>query len=569
MAPGQTTREQSFHAGHSGPSSVLRADFMELYQTRLRQFCIIGLIAVPLLYSLELGYALVSGSDVALGQYAMARGLLLLTFGGSYLFLRKTPSASFAALRFIDWLIIGSTMVVSNHIGFDMNGVDGPFFAGIIQLNFLRAFFVPGGLRLAAPIMIFGAVSFPLQLLLSTNFMPGLAEQLRDPEHLAWVLVEVELIVGTSIIAGIGAYMIDRLQRQSLRLRQIGRYNIERRLGEGGMGVVYLARHGILKRPVAIKLLSPERPIDDASRARFEQEALHTAQLHHPNTIQILDFGATDDGMLYYAMEYIEGLDLAHLVLLHGVQPAGRVIHFATQAARSLGHAHARGIVHRDVKPANCIADGPAGQPDFLKVLDFGLAKMVDLGSVDGHSDTIETSAANTIKGTPAYMSPEQCLGNPVDARSDIYSLGCVLYYLLTGRPIFDDDTWVKVVVNHTNQPPEAPSAHNAEIPKDLEAVVLRCLAKLPRDRYQSAEDLERALLACGDAGAWTVSDAATWWSTRAASIDLQADGSLDVETLSVNTTAHLPSELPRTNPLVRPTVSTDSHRRAQDSDQG
>lgn len=561
MERGQTTGEQSFHKGYADGSSILRADFMELYHTRLRQFCIIGFIAVPSLYSLELMYALLSRESVALGHYALARSLLMVIFGASYLYLRKTEHPGFRSLRFIDWLIIGSTMVVSNHIGFHMNGVDGPFFAGIIQLNFLRAFFVPGGIRLAAPIMIFGVVSFPLQLLLSTHFMPGLNEQLQDPERLAWVVVEIELILGTSIIAGMGAYMIDRLQRQSARLRQVGRYNIERRLGEGGMGVVYLARHGILKRPVAIKLLSSERPIDGAARARFEREALHTAQLHHPNTIQIFDYGITDDGMLYYAMEYVEGLDLAHLVLLHGSVPAGRVIHFGVQAARSLGHAHARGIVHRDVKPANCIVDGPSGQPDFLKIVDFGLAKMVDLGKADGHGDTIESSAPTTIKGTPAYMSPEQCLANPVDARSDIYSLGCVLYYLLTGKPIFQDDSWVKVVVQHTNQLPEAPTVHIADIPQDLEAVVLRCLAKSPGDRYRDAEELEEALLACADAGSWTRVDAAAWWEGKESSVDLMDNGGADIETRPIDTTAHLPAQSPdSSNPLLSPTVSTGRH---------
>ena len=299
------------------------------------------------------------------------------------------------------------------------------------------------------------------------------------------------------------------LQRAVQSARQLGQYTLEDKIGEGGMGVVYRGRHALLRRPTAIKLLPPERAAA-AAVARFEREVQITSQLTHPNTVAIYDYGRTLENVFYYAMEYLEGIDLEDLVQQSGPQPAARVRHFIRQAVGALAEAHAHGIIHRDVKPSNIFVCERGMVPDFVKVLDFGLARDFD------HGDSTLTQEGN-LTGTPLYMSPEQILGESLDGRSDLYLVGAVSYYLLTGAPVFSGKTVVEVCAQHLHSAVVPPSERlGTPIPASLEAIVLACLEKAPANRPKDAKALLALLDACDDVARWTPDDARRSWSERA-----------------------------------------------------
>lgn len=317
----------------------------------------------------------------------------------------------------------------------------------------------------------------------------------------------------TTTIATLGSQIIFGLRREAALAQRLGQYTLEQPLGEGAMGIVYLARHAMLRRPTAIKLLPPDRA-GEAAIQRFEREVQLTAQLTHPNTVAIYDYGRTPAGVFYYAMEYLPGFDLDELVQRHGPQPPGRVIHILRQACGALAEAHAAGLIHRDVKPANMLLTSRGGAPDVLKLLDFGLVKQLDISGVDA----TQTSTA-TLAGTPLYISPEAVSSEAlVDARSDLYSLGGVGYYLLSGHTVFESTSFIELCAHHLHTPPSPLSVHRA-VPADLEAVILRCLAKAPGERFASADDLSLALEQCAAAGDWTQSVATRWWAEHGAGV--------------------------------------------------
>lgn len=287
------------------------------------------------------------------------------------------------------------------------------------------------------------------------------------------------------------------------------------------MGAVFLAQHALLRRPTAVKMLFSER-VGPEALARFEREVRLTATLTHPNTVSIYDYGHTPDGAFYYAMEYLDGVDLERLVSRFGPQPPARVIHLLQQACASLAEAHARGLVHRDIKPANIILCERGGVPDTVKVVDFGLVKDVGAGS------DAALSRADMILGTPHYMAPESVRGASVDGRADLYALGAVGYFLLTGGPVFDAASPLEVCSLHLSEEPEAPSARaGTTLPERLEALVLACLRKEPGERPASAAELRRALLAC-EVPPWTEEDARAWWASHPAGERMPVASALD-----------------------------------------
>jgi serine/threonine-protein kinase len=319
-----------------------------------------------------------------------------------------------------------------------------------------------------------------------------------------------------AILAGGSAYgarTIFRLRRQVAEARQLGQYRLKRQIGAGGMSEVYLAEHQLLKRPCAVKLIRPGVETDARAMERFEREVRLTARLSHPNTVDVYDYGRTEDGTYYYAMEYLRGLSLAELVKRHGPLPPGRVTYLLRQVCGALSEAHAAGLIHRDIKPSNIFAARRGGLGDVAKLLDFGLVlPAANLGEVT-------LTGERQIVGTPHYMSPEQAKGgHELDERSDIYSLGAVAYYLLTGRPPFQADGRAAVLIAHARDPVEPPSRVRPGIPEDLERVVLRCLAKLPDQRFPGAAALEQALGACACAADWDQGRAARWWQNADAS---------------------------------------------------
>jgi serine/threonine-protein kinase len=315
-------------------------------------------------------------------------------------------------------------------------------------------------------------------------------------------------ITTAAAIAVFGAHRIEVLRREVLAVRRLGQYQLKQPLGSGGMGEVYLAEHVLLKRPCAIKLIRPERAGDPSHLARFEREVQATATLTHPNTVEIFDYGHAEDGTFYYVMEYLAGLSLEELVKRHGPLPPARVVHLLRQVCGALREAHATGLVHRDIKPGNILLCQRGGLCDVAKLLDFGLVRAHGLNP-DGQQLTQE----GTIAGTPAYMSPEQAAGRTdLDGHSDLYSLGAVAYFLLTGQPPFVRATVVQTLAAHLGDPVVPPDRHRPDLPADLQAVLLHCLEKEPVQRFQDAESLEQALGLCGCAGQWTREQAAAWW---------------------------------------------------------
>jgi hypothetical protein len=298
------------------------------------------------------------------------------------------------------------------------------------------------------------------------------------------------------------------LQKATLAARQLGQYALEEKLGAGGMGTVYKARHAMLRRPTAVKLLDVDK-MSDAAIARFEREVQLTSALTHPNTVAVFDYGRTPEGIFYYAMEYLEGMNLEELVGRFGPLPEARTVFLLRQACGSLAEAHAAGLVHRDVKPANIILTRRGGLHDFVKVLDFGLAK-----ALDGPEKASVTSP-NAIMGTPLYLSPE-AVNQPdqVDARSDVYALAAVSYFLLTGTPVFSGASVMEICMKHAKAAPESPSVRRGSpVSRSLETLLLRCLAKAPSDRPGDAAEMLRELEACALEGSWTALDAAAWWA--------------------------------------------------------
>jgi serine/threonine-protein kinase len=324
--------------------------------------------------------------------------------------------------------------------------------------------------------------------------------------------LDLVILMGTAAaVAVFGSYRFELLRREAFQAKLLGQYRLKQKLGSGGMGEVYLAEHLLLRRPCAIKLIRPDQQRDPALMQRFEREVQAMATLTHPNTVEVYDYGRSDDGTFYYVMEYLPGLTLETLVARYGAVPAARAVHFLRQVCGALREAHQVGLLHRDIKPGNVIACERGGVYDVAKLLDFGLVQG-GLLPADAERVTIE----GTVLGSPPYMSPEQAAGkSDVDVRSDIYSLGGVGYYLLTGRPPFVRETALEMLLAHAYEPVVPPGEWQSGVPADVQAVILRCLSKKPEDRFADVTSLEQALAACGVAGAWGEEQARLWWRSH------------------------------------------------------
>jgi eukaryotic-like serine/threonine-protein kinase len=344
------------------------------------------------------------------------------------------------------------------------------------------------------------------------TFLPMtiVAIKVSDGQELpSWAFIIADLVISSIIIllATIGSRITYRLRRQVSVAMRLGQYTLDHKIGEGGMGEVYRASHALLRRPTAIKLLIPDR-IGGATVERFEREVQHMSRLTHPNTVAVFDYGRNPEGIFYYAMEYLDGIDLDRLVELYGPQPADRVTGILVQVCGALHEAHVNGIIHRDIKPANIILCERGAVPDIAKVVDYGLVK--EISSVDPSK-----SAARIILGTPAFIAPE-AVSDPktVGPAGDLYALGCVGYFLLTGKQVFEGKSSVDICVHHVTTMPTPPSqvTDNA-IADALEAIILRCLEKEPTKRPDAAE-LARLLRALPPQNNWSETDATSWWRT-------------------------------------------------------
>lgn len=322
------------------------------------------------------------------------------------------------------------------------------------------------------------------------------------------------LLLFPSAIGIFAAAKASALQRRAFeaerRANQIGQYTLRRKLGEGGMGEVWLAEHGFLKRPCAVKFVRPELAENAATAARFAREVEAVTGLNHFNTVRVYDHGRADDGSFYLVMEYLDGPTLEELVRETGALTPGRAIYLLRQLCGALAEAHAVGLVHRDLKPGNIIIASLGGQHDVAKLLDFGLVQ-----DLSADADT-RLTRTGMLLGTPAYMSPEQAMGNTeVDPRGDIYSLGAVAFYMLTGRPPFQGKSIGEVLSAHRSDLPPSLSDQQAGTPQDLATVVARCLAKEPGERFQTVIELDRELARCSCSRDWSAERAACWWTEQ------------------------------------------------------
>jgi serine/threonine protein kinase len=323
------------------------------------------------------------------------------------------------------------------------------------------------------------------------------------------------LVVG---MAYVGARVVYQLGTEVKRARELGSYRLEEKLGEGGMGEVWRARHRMLSRPAAIKLIRPavagdgRAGVSEEAIRRFQREAQVIARLRSPHTVELFDFGIATDGAFYYVMELLDGLDADSLLRRFGPTPPERAIYLLRQVCHSLSEAQSCGLVHRDIKPANIFLCRYGEEYDFVKVLDFGI-----VGAVRDTADTsLVHTRENAVRGTPAFIAPEQALGTDLDGRADIYATGCLAYWLLTGQFVFTADTPMGLLLQHAQTPPAPPSARtDLPIPPALDDLVLSCLAKDPAKRPQSARELSLRLAEVEGADAWTQDRARDWWVTH------------------------------------------------------
>lgn len=370
-----------------------------------------------------------------------------------------------------------------------------------------RSVIVPSTFR--RTLWISAVAALPTALVIATHhiFEPTASfDRVRVSLALSWCGVAIA-------VATLNSRTLYGLRKQIREVRQLGQYVLHDKIGEGGMGIVYRATHAMLRRPSAVKLLSKERT-SEADLVRFEREVQLTSRLAHPNTVSIFDYGRTVDGVFYYAMEYLDGMDLDRLIQREGPLEASRAIHILAQVCGALSEAHAHGLIHRDIKPANIVLTERADEPDVVKVVDFGLVT-----SVDRNQGASSFNAA--IVGTPLYMAPETATSpDTLDARADLYAVGAVAYFLLTGKAVFEAATVFEMCSKHMWEQPIPPSKKlDGRLPADLETLVLACLAKDREARPSSAAALRSAFLECDDAKRYDPKASRAWWERRGAEL--------------------------------------------------
>lgn len=432
-----------------------------------------------------------------------------------------------ATLRAADAVLMVMACTFYSLMGSELPAFSMPHYIVLLALSFglvSRAIYVPSSAKFTAllttlcgiPLLvvtygIYSGLDLELWRPIAPNLGDATAHEAASNITMftgAWWLIAIGICTGASRV-------IYGLRKQVQNVRKLGQYTLIEKLGEGGMGVVYRAQHAMLRRPTAVKLL-PSDKVGELSLARFEKEVQLTAMLSHPNTVTVFDYGRTPDDIFYYAMELLDGATLAEVVELGGPLSAPRTIHILEQAAGALAEAHGINLIHRDIKPVNIMLVDQGGSADVTKVLDFGLVK-----EIKGMGDAALTQV-DTVTGTPLYLAPEAITApSSVDERSDIYALGAVGYYLLTGHHVFGGSTTVEICSHHLHSKPEPPSKRiKKPVPADLEALILACLAKDPAERPQDAKTLVAQLNACEGHDQWTQKDARDWWQGHASALE-------------------------------------------------
>lgn len=499
---------------HIGFVAGNRPQFSDETATLLRG----RLSAASLIMALVMGTAFLGNILQGTSTLWWLRGLVVLSLAGTVVFLRGSSTLSLRALRWVELFVFGAVLLQLSLMLWtrltQLTALNDAISVAALRQLFLMAWcvliFVYGTLmpntwkRCLAVVLPMSLLPYVL-IAIQSRVSPGVAAMLVSDRAGS----PLPLPVVSAVIAAFASHVINTARRDAFKARQFGQYRLMEKLGAGGMGEVYKAEHTLLKRPCAIKLIRAASESDASAIARFEKEVRTTARLTHWNTVEIYDYGRTDDGTFYYVMELLPGMSFEDLVENYGALPPERVIWLLRQTCGALQEAHSVGLIHRDIKPANIFVSQRGGVFDVVKLLDFGLVK-----ERDDRPDS--ESRYGSFSGTPLYMSPEQASAyEDVDGRADIYSLGAVAYYLLTGQTPFSSRNILELLAAHKNAEVVRPSRLNATIPSDLERVILKCLAKKPADRFQHADELRRALDECAMANDWSSDQAEAWWNSR------------------------------------------------------
>jgi eukaryotic-like serine/threonine-protein kinase len=513
--PSGTPPERLRVALVAGSGSVEAGDLYRLLRRRLLIVCtILAVLFAVLVSSFPISSSTIPDPDdrIDLSQWLeWSWRLLLMATTAAVLaaILWRRPPRTVSGLRFLELVFIGTLVFGALHnsnvywhyleeAARQQTMSDRfPYIASYVAVwsrNWfviltLYGTFIPNTWRRCAIVVAVLGGSPLILLVVQGTWLRPLVPQVFWPAGLTY---GIWLTLG-AVVSVLACSRLEILQRQAGEARKLGQYVLKEKLGGGGMGEVYRAEHALLRRPCALKVIRPERAVDPKNLRRFEREVQTTATLTHPNTVQIFDYGHAEDGTFYYVMEYLPGLTLEELVKREGPLPPARAIHFLRQICGALKEAHGRGLIHRDIKPGNVMICERGGIANVAKLLDFGLV-LPAVSETDGEKLTQD----GMVTGTPAYLSPEQAGGqDKVDARSDIYSLGALAYFLLTGQPPFAGRSGVKMLAAHLYEEPERLVSRRPDIPPDLEAVVLRCLAKDPERRFADVESLDVALAGC------------------------------------------------------------------------
>ena len=445
-----------------------------------------------------------------LPAFLVMRFAMTLWFVALWIFLRSAEKFPVAAM---DWLIFAPPAVALGYMTAATGGARSPYVAGITLLVTARTILVPGEARTHLPVVSFLVLSYPLSVFLFGPHQGNLVTWLKDTDAMGYLAANLFPLVAMAGVGLVASDMIHAMHQRLISARSLGRYKIKKELGRGAMGVVYLAWHRDLGRPCVIKVVNPEKDASGALRRRFEVEARETSLLRSPYTVQVFDFGITQEGQLFYVMEYMEGRTLQEKMDEEGPQPFDIVCRWMSYACESLAEAHTRSLIHRDVKPANLFLARTADKREAVKVLDFGIARKLQDGGAPATSSVAtarsgrrrprtdlpfepQLTAVGTIMGTPLYVAPEVLQGEPATPLADLYSVAATAYHLLTGRPVFTAPTMEKLLLKTIEEPAKPPSKVVPEtyLPSGLDAVILRGLRKDPGDRYPSMEAFRQAL---------------------------------------------------------------------------
>lgn len=522
------------HVLSRAKTEPLSDDAVAFLQQRVARFGAVTTVLFSVALALRaLIFALMGAPVTAFFEHSYLFHVLAVFFCGATWLLATFGRRSLSTIRIIEssGLVGCGTAIAAAFL--DTSAADLPQMSIVLPMTYLvvaRSVWVPStGARTLA---LAGALTLPmLMVVFGVHFTTP--QHLLPPGRSAVAFAALNTCVTASfwaltmLLCTHAAQVIYGLRQTVRDVRKLGQYHLEAKLGEGGMGVVYRARHAMLRRETAVKLLKTDAATAQ-SIERFAREVRCTAQLSHPNTVTIFDYGRTPDGTFYYAMELLRGATLAEVVDLTGAQPSPRVLKILHEAAGALQEAHNLNLVHRDIKPSNIMLCEQGGAPDVTKVLDFGLAKPV------AASGNIALSTAGAIVGTPLYMAPEMITApEHLDARSDLYSLGAVGYYLLTGSHVFDGASAMDVCMKQVKEQPVPPSERLGQtIPTRIEDLVLHCLAKSREERPQSALALQRQLEGCPGFGEWR---GAWWWEEYGPALALDTVKPDVSDTLSID----------------------------------